>query len=274
MKADLHMHSTRSDGSDTPEELFQMASESGIEAIAITDHDTLAGIEENMLLSQKWGVHYIPAVEVSAYDPVSQKKCHIVGLFVEPGHVEFDRMIEKTTTERHEIAHKQVQMLSKLGFDIHDADFRAKRGAHGYYKQHIMQVLIEKGYTDELFGDFYRRYFKDDGPLNISVDYPDAKDAVRLLAEMGALPVLAHPLQYGNMKYLVTLIEAGLKGIEVCYPSCSAAEHQQLKQVAKDHRLFASGGSDHHGIYTDEPFETFVGYSTVELPEEILERIV
>lgn len=266
MKADLHLHTNNSDCSESPETVFKMAKKSKMDIISITDHDTVFGIEENKKLAEKYGIIYIPGVEISAYDKIRNKKCHIVGLLAHNRHKELNELLSYITHERHRISREQVKILIKLGYDISEEDFKTRRGAHGYFKQHIMTVLIERGYADSLYGDFFKKMFKNKGPLDISIDYPSAELAVKLLRDAGCIPILAHPNLYGNLPYLDDLISAGLLGIEVNYSSASPEEKIKLNKIAEEKGLYKSAGSDFHGIYRSPSKRTEVGqYYTEEM---------
>lgn len=268
MRADLHLHTTNSDGSDSPEAVFMLAKEAGVDMISITDHDTTYGIQENKGFAEKHGVIYVPGVEISAFDPARGRRCHIVGLKAHDNYAPLNELLQGITKNRHEIATRQLNMLIDLGYDISESDFKSRRGAHGFYKQHIMSVLIEKGYCTAMYGDFYNKMFKNNGPLHIEMDYPPATLAVKLLREAGCIPILAHPTNYDNLPYLDELIEAGLIGIEVSYPNASQKQRAMLLELAKDKALFASAGSDYHGAYRGSSEGRGVGECTIELPPE------
>lgn len=251
MKGDFHVHTTHTDGSDTPEEVFQMAKNNGVTHLSITDHDTLYGIDGHHRLGAQYGIHYIPGIEISAYDYQRQIPCHIIGLYVNKGYGPLEDMIEKITFERHANSRSQVETLIKLGYNISLEDFKEVTGIHGFYKQHIMDVLIQKGYADNLHGDFYKKMFKNGGPLERYINYPNHTDAVKVLAQMGAIPILAHPTLYGNLESLPELVHNGLLGIEINYPSIDMSYRPVIRHLAKNYGLQLSGGSDYHGRYGD-----------------------
>jgi len=258
LKADLHVHTSYTDCSDTPEEVFRMAKNNGVTLISITDHDTMYGVEEHRVLAEKYGVQYIPGIEISAYDYKRNKSCHIIGLYVQSGFRALDDMIASTTKQRHSNGVKQVEKLIALGYDISLEDFKETRGIHGFYKQHIMEVLIKKGYASNIYGEFYCKMFKNSGPLEMRIAYPSHIDATRALRESGAIPILAHPTVYDNLDALKELVSSGLMGIEASYPSVTTKQSERIKELAMEHSLFLSAGSDYHGRY-GERNKSFVG---------------
>lgn len=252
MKADLHVHTSNTDCSHSPETVFRMAKAIGITTIAITDHDTLYGIDENKRIAGEVGTGYIPGMEISAYDYENDVPCHIVGLNVRSGYKPLENMIAAVTENRHKHSEIQIQKLNEMGFYLSPEDFINKTGAHGIYKQHIMHALLEKGYVKQMFGSFYSSMFKKGGPLYLKIDYPKHTDAVRVLAESGAFPILAHPTQYNNTGQVEKLIECGLRGMEVSYPSASVKQTTELIDICDKYGLFKSAGSDFHGSYAKD----------------------
>ena len=252
MKADLHVHTTNTDCSHSPETVFRMAKAIGITTIAVTDHDTLYGIDDNKRIAEETGIGYIPGIEISAYDYANDVPCHIVGLHVCTGYRPLEDMIAAVTESRHKHSTIQIQKLNKMGFYLSPEDFADKTGVHGIYKQHIMHALLEKGYVKQMFGSFYYSMFKKGGPLYLKIDYPKHTDAVRALAESGALPILAHPTQYNNTGQVEKLMECGLFGMEVSYPSANAEQTTELISICDQYGLFKSAGSDFHGTYAKD----------------------
>ncbi|MFO7886755.1 MAG: PHP domain-containing protein [Eubacteriales bacterium] len=247
MNVDFHIHSTNSDGSDTPEEIFKRAKNKNIKFISITDHDTLNGIEENKVLAKKYNINYIPGLEVSAYDYPNNRKCHIVGLYVEKGYDVLDNMIERTSFLRHQISVKQITKLSELGYDINLKELINNRKSKVIFKQHIMKSLINKGYANNIYGEFYKKMFKNNGPLDMKIQYPDHIKAIKAIKKSGGLPILAHPSVYENLIDIENMINSGLAGIEWDYPSVNKETKETIASICEKHKLILSSGSDYHG---------------------------
>lgn len=249
MKADFHVHTNNTDCSDTPEQVFQLAKENGVELLAITEHDTLIGREEYSTLAKQYQLTYVPGVEVSAYDYGRKRPCHIVGLYVETGCRILETMIDHVSKARQANSEQQINILAELGYNVSIGDLIDLRKGKAIYKQHIMEVLINKGYADDYYGDFYNKMFKNNGPLQMQIDYPSHIDAVKALKKAGAIPVLAHPTLYGNLEAVMELCQAGLEAIEVNYPGVTHKEQLLIQEIARDNQLRLSGGSDYHGRY-------------------------
>jgi phosphoribosyl 1,2-cyclic phosphate 1,2-diphosphodiesterase len=258
MIADLHVHTSHTDCSEDPVSVFRMAKENGVTHLAITDHDTLYGIDDNRRIAEKTGIVYIPGIEISAYDQLNKKKCHIIGLFVKEGHGALEKVIDEIAAKRNENSMWQIKKLSQMGYDINEDDFVEKKAVHGIYKQHIMRVLLDKGIVDEMFGEFYHKIFGSKGLLNKEISYPSHTMVVRILRDAGAFPVLVHPTVSGNMENIKQLVINGLQGIEINYPSVTTKVQKQILEKSGEYKLFLSGGSDFHGLYGTEK-NSYVG---------------
>lgn len=251
MKADLHMHSTNSDGSFTIREIFEEAKRLKLDAIAITDHDTLAFVEENHALAKEYDFRYIHGLEISAQDKSTGRKCHIVGLSPRLECKELLDFISDISNQRHENSLYQLDEINKLGFDISIEELRNVGYSSVLYKQHIMRVLVNKGHAKSLYGEFYEEYFKKNKAISRDIDYPSAIEAVKLIKKAGGIAILAHPSQYDNLNILDELIEAGLDGIETRYSLVNEEYSLELDELAKSKNLLISGGSDFHGLNSD-----------------------
>jgi predicted metal-dependent phosphoesterase TrpH len=247
MNVDFHIHSTNSDGSDTPEELFIRGKKLGLKHISITDHDTIIGIEENKILASKYNINYTPGIEISAYDYKNSRKCHIVGLNVNSKSKKLNSLIDKTSKLRHNTSILQIKKLIELGYNISLEKILEERKNKVVFKQHIMKALIEKNYAKKIYGDFYYKMFKNKGPLDIKIPYPDHNLAIKILKESGSIPILAHPTQYDNLVDIDNMVSDGLAGIEWNYPSVTEQGKKEILDAAEKYNLILSTGSDYHG---------------------------
>lgn len=260
MKADLHTHTTISDCSLTQEEVVKQAQKNKVTHLAITDHDTTMGLSEALALGEKYSVEIIPGIEISAYDYQNDKKCHIVGLYVPIDNKELQNFTAPVNQSRKDNFATQISNLTESGYNISMKDFQF-RGELMVYKQHIMDVLIAKGYAQKIYGAKYQELFKGDGICNLKVNYPDALEAVRLLRAVNAFPVLAHPGIYDNFDIIEDLVDSGLMGIEGVYPHCSAQDYALIEQLSNKYDLLITGGTDIHGHYSDNPTAEVGDYS-------------
>lgn len=246
-QADLHVHSSVSDCSMRAEEILEEARRRGITHLAFTDHDTTEKAFEHVKLAETYGICAVPGVEMSAYDYRNNRKVHILGYGYK--EVEYIEQIGRDTLKkRNANCEKQIEILNRLGYDV-PLDEVKKLAGKCIYKQHILDYLVKTGQTDVMFGTIYRTIFKNGGPCDFDIAYPDAEDAVRAIKAAGGRAVLAHPGQQNNYSLIPRLVEAGLDGIEYNHPSHSNADKRQVREYADRYSLFLTGGSDFHGRY-------------------------
>lgn len=250
MAADLHCHTKLSDGSVGIEDLIVIAQKSGIDTIAITDHDCLAGTVRGQVIGKRYGVEIIPGVELSAFDYEAGKKVHILSYLADkPDRLE--GLCKRTSVARKRAG--QIMMLKVAARFPITTDFIINHasGSTNLFKQHIMHALMDAGYTDEIFGDLYHALFSRESETNLlaPVKYPDVKEVISEVQGAGGIAVLAHPAEYDNFDEIENYIEMGLDGIEVWHPSASDETIETLSKICKKHKLLMTGGSDFHGIY-------------------------
>ena len=216
-KADLHLHTKVSDGSEDIEAILTMAKDMGITHLSITNHDTTQRTEEYIEKAKKQGILAIPGVEMSAYDAEHGVRAHILGYcYQTTEHIE--AIGRETLRSRTENGYKYIEVLNEIGYHV-DREAVEKLTTSAMYKQHILAYLMKTGQTDEIFGDVYYKEFKNGGPCSFDVAYPDAVACVKAICADGGIPVLAHPGQQDNFYLLPKLVEAGVKGIEYNHPS-------------------------------------------------------
>ncbi|MCL1789985.1 MAG: PHP domain-containing protein [Peptococcaceae bacterium] len=250
MKADLHIHSTVSDGSDTIEQIISAARNKGLDAIAITDHDTLSHLAQ---IPDNLDIKVIGGIEISAVHRLSNTRAHILGYNIQkPGLI--TAFTEPILKARNTNSEKQVEILIKNGLRI-DRDKLAKADGKHLYKQHIMDWLVSTGQVQDMFGDFYYQTFKQGGVCAFDIAYLDAADAVRVIKEAGGLAVLAHPGQQQNFWLIPALVNMGLDGLELNHHTHSEKDRNTIRRYASRFDLFLTGGSDYHGIYEPQPFD-------------------
>ena len=244
MKADLHMHSTVSDGSDTMEELVAKAKAAGLSAIAITEHDTLAHLERLPIVPD---IQVLGGVELSAIHRETNVKAHVLGYRIQKPEI-IDALTAPLLETRNRNSEQQVEILMTLGYQL---DFgRLSRADEKYlYKQHIMEWLVQTGQVPERFGAFYQQMFKNGGSCDFDIPYMDVFDAVRAVKEAGGLAVLAHPGQQKNFFLISELVELGLDGLELNHYAHGQDDKNTICDYAHRYRLFLTGGSDYHGRY-------------------------
>jgi predicted metal-dependent phosphoesterase TrpH len=252
-KADLHIHSDWSDGSLSIPQIVKTAGALGLAAIAITDHDTTAGWEEAEAEGAKQGLEVILGIEVSAFDPDTGRKVHVLGYGMT------DRETVETACrpyleDRRRANLEALSLIRAAGYPLDEADLSPYIGKGGVlYRQHIMHALADRGYAPAIYGPLYRELFGPGGAAVVKSRYMPAEEAVRLIADCGGAAVLAHPFQYDSLGLLPRLVAQGLSGVE-CWHHTQTPEREELvREKAEQYGLFLTGGSDFHGLYAEKP---------------------
>jgi predicted metal-dependent phosphoesterase TrpH len=244
MKADLHTHSTFSDGSESMEELIIKAKKKGLDAIAVTDHDTTAHLA---YVPPDAGIYVVGGVEISAAHRGTSTRAHVLGY-----SLRYPAVVAALTTPileaRNRNTERQAELLMGLGFHI-DMGKVARADGKYLYKQHVMDWLVSSGQILEMFGDFYQKTFKNGGICDFDITYADVFDAVRAIKEAGGCAVLAHPGQQQNLWLVPELVKAGLDGLELNHYANSEKDKESIRGCARQYGLFLTGGSDYHGRY-------------------------
>ena len=271
MAADLHCHTKLSDGSVGIEDLIIIAQKSGIDTIAITDHDCIAGTVRSQVIGKRYGINVISGVELSAFDFDAGKNVHILAYLADaPDRLE--AICKKTSVARKRAG--QIMMLKVAAKFPITSDFIINHasGSTNLYKQHIMHALMDAGYTSEIFGDLYHKLFDEDSESNIlaPTKYPTVKEVIDEVHGAGAIAVLAYPGKNDNFDEIDKYIELGLDGIEVWSPYNSPEQVEELSKICKKKKLLMTGGSDFHGIYGAKTV-TLGSFST---PQEHLDKLM
>ena len=264
MKADMHIHSTVSDGYYTIEEIIDMAKKRGLDAIAITDHDTLSHAKQ---IPKDCGILVMPGIEISCYDYEKEFRVHILGYNIKTPEI-VENFVHPTIEARHRNSLKQIEMLKQAGYEI-DMNKMKKADGRYVYKQHIMDYLCATGQVEEMFGSFYYKTFKNNGICHFDITYVDPIKAVETIKEAGGTAVLAHSGQQLNFELIPELVEHGLDGLELHHHANSKQDMEKIRDLAKQYQLLLTGGSDCHGLY--EPNSPEVGDFLAE--EESAARI-
>ncbi len=250
MPADLHCHTRLSDGSLGIEDLILLANRSGVDTIAITDHDCQAGTVRGKIIGQRHGVTVIPGVELSAYDSKNEKPVNILCYLAEnPNRLE--GLCRRNSLARRKASQLMVAKAARLYPISSELVLNCAAGSTNIYKQHIMHALMECGYTTSIFGPLYDKLFDPENPENINIlpKFPEPKEVLDAVHEAGGIAVLSHPGYSNNIDLIESLAEDGLDGVEVWHPNNSEEQTEQLLAIAKEKKLLKTGGSGFHGLY-------------------------
>ncbi|OGP72363.1 MAG: hypothetical protein A2W09_06790 [Deltaproteobacteria bacterium RBG_16_50_11] len=272
---DLHLHTTASDGVMTPSELVRYAKAKGLRAIAITDHDTIEGLEEGLSEGERIGFEVIPGLEISVkHSPGSM---HLLGYFLDIHHPLLTERLQYLQQARAERNPKIADKLKELGVKVTYDEVMKASGGGQVGRPHFAQVLMEKGYV-RTFQEAFDRFLKKGAAAYVEKVRFTISEALHFIKEAGGLAVLAHPNTLGMKGYsdleglVLQLAKEGLKGIEVYYPEHSPLEVAQYKGLAERHGLLATGGTDYHGMEGNE-LDIGVGRGEMRLPYSIVENL-
>lgn len=245
-RIDLHVHTTASDGSLTPTEVVRVALEQGLAAIALTDHDTVEGLSEAWAAANGTGLEVVPGVEISSDWPVSD--FHILGLYVDPWDGPFNECMQSMKAARLQRARKMLERLAALGMPLEwDEVARFCNGNCTLGRVHIARAMVHRGYVSDIHQAF-QRYIGRDGPAYVPRLRMTPVEVIGLIRRAGGVAVLAHPAASNVVEHIPTLASLGLQGVEVWYPTHSPEDVGVLLQLARQHRLLVTGGSDFHGF--------------------------
>ena len=239
---ELHSHTTCSDGSLTPAELVEFAARQGVKALAITDHDTMAGWDEAISAAAPLGVEIVPGLELSTV--YNGRSMHILGFY--PDMEKLRSPLQERVEGRKRRAVKMAEKLADLGFPIELPDMS---GALAPGRPHIASALRKAGHVKSN-NEAFERFLKDDGPAYVPYEKFTAREGIELLLSCGAVPVWAHPYIFrgGTVETILPeLVEAGLMGLEVYHPTHSASQTRKLEEYCREYGLVMTGGSDYHG---------------------------
>ena len=255
MEIDLHVHTTASDGTMSPAEVVRYAKQKGLRTIAITDHDTVEGIEEGLQEGRKLGLEVIPGVEVSVDFPTGTM--HLLGYYIDHTSAALLEKLAIVQQARAERNLKMVEKLRGLGIDIDLSEIK-ETPEHGQIgRPHFAYALVQKGHAQNI-QDAFDRYLGKGGPAYVEKFKFFPEEAMNAIHKAGGVTVLAHPftlnqpLEKGFEDVIVNLKAQGLDGIEVFYPEHSEGQTKVYRALAKKHGLVLTGGSDFHGLNKDK----------------------
>jgi hypothetical protein len=258
---DLHTHSTVSDGSERPGRVVELAAAAGCSAVALTDHDSLAGLDEAGRVAAELGIRLVPGCEVSCRKPAPPRGAprlegavHVLVYFVEAGDGPLQRELVKLRGDRAVRNRELAARLEELGTGVTYEDVVAEAGDEaGVGRPHFARALVKAGAAEDI-DDAFDRWLADGRPGYVPKARLDPPDVARLAHESGGVAVLAHPLSTGlplrHLERLVSdLAEGGLDGIEAVYASYTPDQRASLRRMATRTGLVATGGSDFHGSF-------------------------
>ena len=250
--ADLHVHTTSSDCTFTPEEVIEQAAAVGLNMIAITDHDTLDGVAEAQHFGRRAGVEVVPGVEMSVYH--GDEEFHVIGLYVNSTNVPFLEKLNEFRKARRERIFEIVEKLKKVGVELDGHEILDLAHGGAPTRAHVARVLVNSGYVRDIY-EAFSLYMGDSGPGFVPKRYMTVEEAIREIRNVGGVSILAHPGLTDRDGYIPLFVEMGLNGLEAFYPTYSRVQTRHYLDMADRMGLLVSGGSDFHGKQkADSPF--------------------
>ncbi len=246
-RIDLHVHTTASDGTASPTEAVQLAAALGLQAIAITDHDTIDGYREAAEAGIRCGVEVVPGIEISTE---ANGKLHVLGYYIDPQSPAMVARLEKIVTDRDDRNRRIVDLMVADGLPVDYPSLQERFGGV-IGRPHLAQVLVELGVVQDI-PEAFARYVNRGGPYYLPRHFLSLEEACALIQSAGGVPVLAHPFQYRlDDEALRALLQrgkaAGLQGMECRYSGYSEEQSRYLEALAEEFGLRKTGGSDFHG---------------------------
>jgi len=249
-KFDFHVHSNVSDGSLSPREVVRKACDEGLQVIALTDHDTIAGVAEAVEAGKDFGIEVIPGLEISVdFEPGTN---HVCGYFIDIENEELKAGLKFVQDARRDRNPMMVRKLNELGIDITMAEIAAKAGEGQIGRPHFARVLVEKGYV-KASEEAFEKYLTKGAPCYVDKQRLSLERAAEMIRGAGGVAVLAHPGLLGletereYRDYFRYAKDAGVVGLESYSSAHSAQQNVMFRQLADELEMFSTGGSDFHG---------------------------
>lgn len=244
VQADLHLHTTASDGQLPPAELIRLVHERGIPVAAVTDHDSIEGLHEAQQAGEALGIRIVPGVELSV--TAGEEEVHLLGYFFDPGDAGLSQRLAQFRRNRYKRVVAMVERLKAAGapVSLQNVEDQAVGGALG--RPHVAAALVEAGHVATR-QEAFERYLGAGGAAYVPGTRFAAEEALDALHEAGGIGVLAHPGQWTSSRTVQSLIRWDLDGIEAVHPAHTPWLQAYYRSIAQENGLIETGGSDFHG---------------------------
>ncbi|MFC5401839.1 PHP domain-containing protein [Cohnella soli] len=273
-RADLHTHTTASDGLQSPEDNVRMAKEAGLAALAITDHDTIAGIDEALEAGEKYGIVVVPGIELSTV--ANGKDIHVLGYGYRTDNAMWLQRLERQMKARDRRNAAILEMLTKLGMpvsadeltraattgDTSGSSSKRKNGSVG--RPHIARAMVDKGYVSDI-REAFDRWIGEDKPAYASEQRISPLEAISWIHEAGGTAIIAHPGLYGDDGLVSSLLDGAADGVEAYHSDHDHEEERRYAGWAEERGKIVTGGSDFHGISDGKSFHGAIGSRIVDM---------
>ena len=271
---DLHAHSNASDGSMSPTALVELGAQVGLSALALTDHDTVAGIAEALRAAEGKRMRLVPGIELSAR--LEDGTLHIVGLFVDHAHPALGRFLADVLRMREERNARLVAKLAEIGMPVTLEEATEAAGGESVGRPHFAAKLVEKGHAQSL-SEVFQKLLGRGGAAHVFKERFEPRACVEVIRAAGGVPILAHPDQTSRRGAALDALVAelkgyGLLGIETHCAAYTSQVTHDYGQLAKRHGLVRSGGSDFHGRPKPD-IRLGRGFGSLHVPDSLLAPI-
>jgi 3',5'-nucleoside bisphosphate phosphatase len=245
-RADLHCHSTCSDGSFTPAELIILAQQIGLKGLSITDHDTTSAYETAFPLAEQFGIKLLPGVEFSTHQ--NGVSVHVLGYAFTPSHPAILSLCERHVQRRKERNEGILKRLAEIGIPLSNDDIMDEGGkqTHTIGRPHIAKALVRKGYVESI-QEAFKKYLAEGKPGYVTGTFFDVKETLQVIHEAQGLAIIAHPHLIEKSEITQSLLEMPFDGIECYYGNFSLEQNQRWIKIGDRKGWFKTGGSDFHG---------------------------
>jgi hypothetical protein len=261
IRIDLHIHSHASDGHLSPTAVVDAAVAGGLDVIALTDHDTAAGVPEAVEAARERSITIIPGIEVSARH--GDAEVHVLGYFVDPLAPSMRAHVDASVDRRQDRMRRMVERLQGLGLSVEYEDVLAAAGpdAASLGRPHLARALLARGQVSR-YGEAFERYLADGGAGFVDTEFPSVPEAIDTIRQAGGVAVWAHPPVEMFDREIRTFASYGLAGVECFRPTTPPAESLLFETAARSLGLLRTGGSDWHG-----PHRSRLGDFAVQVEE-------
>jgi len=264
--ADLHTHTSCSDGVLSPTALVEQAAERDVQVVSITDHDTVEGLAAGADAARARGLRFVAGIELSA--TLGNEEVHLLAYGFDPAHAGMQRHLEAMQEARRDRAWAIIERLRERGIEVEDDRLRSDIGSvHAVGRPHVAAALVRTGHVDTSRQAF-EQYLGEGKPGYVAKPTFAASDALALIHDAGGVGVLAHPGHWTSGRQVRRLVEKGLDGLETHHPAHDASLQSYYTRLARGHDVLTTGGSDYHGRSDDEEKH----FGTVGMRREQWER--